>query len=51
MSTIGNEILVLRIKRLEQHEEEMSEEFKDNLGRGFISENIEINTFIGTFTS
>ncbi|HFQ5104940.1 TPA: DUF2303 family protein [Vibrio vulnificus] len=51
MSTIGNETLVLRIKRLEQHEEEMSEEFKDSLGNEFNSEGIEINTFIGSFSS
>ncbi len=42
---------MLRIKRLEQHEEEMSEEFKDNLGNEFNSEGIEINTFIGSFSS
>ncbi|HHG3093064.1 TPA: DUF2303 family protein [Vibrio parahaemolyticus] len=51
MSTIGNEILVLRIKKFEQHEEEMGEEFKDNLGSEFVSEGIEITTFIGSFSS
>ncbi|WP_165311004.1 DUF2303 family protein [Vibrio ziniensis] len=51
MSTIGNETLILRIKKLEQHEEEMSEQFKDNLGAEFVSEGIEISTFIGSFSS
>lgn len=51
MSTIGNETLILRIKKLEQHEEEMSEQFKDNLGAEFVSEGIEIETFIGSFSS
>ena len=51
MSTIGNETLVLRIKKLEQHEEEMGEEFKDKLQAQFVADDIEITTFIGSFSS
>lgn len=51
MSTIGNETLVLRIKKLEQHEEEMGEEFKDKLQIQFVDDEIEITTFIGSFSS
>ena len=51
MSTIGNEILLLRIKKLEQHEEEMGEEFLELLNQKFDDEDIAIDTFIGTFNS
>lgn len=51
MSTIGNETLVLRIKKLEQHDEEMSEEFKEKLCKHFVDESIAIATFIGSFSS
>lgn len=51
MSTIGNETLVVRIKKLEQHEEEMGEEFKDKLQVQFIDDEINIITFIGSFSS
>ncbi|PNH99266.1 DUF2303 family protein [Vibrio diazotrophicus] len=51
MSTIGNETLILRIKKLEQHEEEMGEQFQEKLTHEFISEGIEMNTFIGSFSS
>ncbi|WP_332400324.1 DUF2303 family protein [Vibrio metschnikovii] len=50
MSTIGNETLILRIKKLEQHEEEMGEEFKDKLTSQFIDDDIVITTFIGSFS-
>jgi uncharacterized protein YfdQ (DUF2303 family) len=49
MSTIGNETLILRIKKLEQHEEEMGEEFQNILAKSFVDENIEIDTYIGSF--
>ncbi|WP_136484663.1 DUF2303 family protein [Vibrio sp. H11] len=49
MSTIGNETLVLRIKKLEQHEEEMGEEFQAKLQETFKTEGIEIELFIGSF--
>ncbi|MGL6026389.1 MAG: DUF2303 family protein [Vibrio sp.] len=51
MSTIGNETLILRIKKLEQHQEEMSEEFQDKLQARFNEDAVEINTFIGQFSS
>ncbi|MDW1916356.1 DUF2303 family protein [Vibrio sp. Vb0349] len=51
MSTIGNETLVLRIKKLEQHEEEMGEEFQTKLQACFKDGGIEIDTFIGSFSS
>ncbi|UTV28966.1 DUF2303 family protein [Photobacterium atrarenae] len=51
MSTIGNDTLVLRIKKLEQHQEEMGEEFQEKLQAKFLSEEIEIDTFIGSFSS
>lgn len=51
MSAIGNEVLVLRIKKLEQHEEEMAEEFKDKLIGEFAKSEYELDTFIGTFES
>jgi len=51
MSTIGNEILILRIKNLEQREEEMAEEFQTKLQSQFRDEEIEIATFIGSFSS
>ncbi len=51
MSTIGNEILLLRIKKLEQHEEEMGEKFQNILTKSFVDEDIEIDTFIGSFRS
>ena len=51
MSTIGNETLVVRIKKLEQHEEEMGEEFKDKLQDQFVADDVEITTFIGSFSS
>ena len=51
MSTLGNEILLLRIKRLEQHEEEMSEEFQRKLQAQFQTDKIEITTFIGSFSA
>lgn len=51
MSTIGNETLILRIKKLEQHEEEMGEEFQTKLQDCFKVGEIEIDTFIGSFSS
>lgn len=51
MSTIGNETLILRIKKLEQHEEEMGEQFQTKLTNLFGEENIDIETFIGSFSS
>ncbi|WP_237668826.1 DUF2303 family protein [Vibrio sp. V39_P1S14PM300] len=50
MSTIGNETLLLRIKKHEQHEEEMGEEFQAKLQEQFRSDSIEISTFIGSFS-
>jgi uncharacterized protein YfdQ (DUF2303 family) len=49
MSAIGNEVLLLRIKKLEQHEEEMGEEFQNILAKSFVDESVEIDTYIGTF--
>lgn len=51
MSTIGNEILLLRIKKLEQHLEEMGEEFQNTLQGTFRADEIIISTFIGSFSS
>ncbi|EKO3390373.1 DUF2303 family protein [Vibrio fluvialis] len=51
MSTIGNETLILRIKKMEQHQEQMGEEFQTKLQACFKDEDIEIDTFIGSFTS
>ncbi|MEF1310701.1 DUF2303 family protein [Vibrio mytili] len=51
MSTIGNEVLILRIKNFEQLEEEMGEEFQDVLKASFKGGDIEIDTFIGSFSS
>ncbi|WP_407545997.1 DUF2303 family protein [Vibrio parahaemolyticus] len=50
MSTIGNKTLVLRIKQLEQHVEQMGVEFKDLvLDKLAEVDKQHIETFIGTF--
>ncbi|MCX8817005.1 DUF2303 family protein [Vibrio parahaemolyticus] len=50
MSTIGNKTLVLRIKQLEQHVEQMGVEFKDLvLNKLAEVDKQHIETFIGTF--
>ncbi|EOD5329041.1 DUF2303 family protein [Vibrio parahaemolyticus] len=51
MSTIGNETLILRIKKMEQHQEEMGEEFQTKLQAHFKNDEIKIETFIGSFSS
>ncbi|MCE0495742.1 DUF2303 family protein [Vibrio salinus] len=50
MSTIGNETLILRIKNLEQHQEEMGVQFMDILTGKFKEEEIDVATFIGSFS-
>ena len=50
MSTIGNEVLILRIKKIEQHTEEMGEEFQAILIEKFKSKDLELETFIGSFS-
>jgi uncharacterized protein YfdQ (DUF2303 family) len=50
MSTIGNEVLILRIRKIEEHEEQMSDEFLKKLMRYFDEEHIEIKSFIGSFS-
>ncbi|BBM66321.1 hypothetical protein VA249_29670 [Vibrio alfacsensis] len=49
MSTIGTDTLILRIKKREQHQEEMGEEFQTKLQTRFQEMEIEIETFIGSF--
>ncbi|WP_240531897.1 DUF2303 family protein [Salinivibrio sp. YCSC6] len=52
MSTIGNQTLVLRIKKLEAHVEAMGEEFKGIIIDKLTSEDAKhIKTFIGQFAS
>jgi uncharacterized protein YfdQ (DUF2303 family) len=50
MSMIGNEVLILRIRKIEEHEEQMSDEFLKKLMRYFDEEHIEIKSFIGSFS-